>query len=70
MKVITASGLCRHRSFENTTENSDRNSSVSCCLFDSAVYTLRLQVVKIFAIVTSGVTTWFYNTSVILGIDI
>lgn len=56
MKVITASGLCRHRSFENTTENSDRNSSVSCCLFDSAVYTLRLQVVKIFAIVSSGVT--------------
>ena len=55
MKVITASGLRRHRSFENSTENSDRNSSVSG-LFDSAVCTLRLQVVKIFAIVTAEVT--------------
>ena len=55
MKVITASGLCRHRSFENSTENSDRNSSVSG-LFDSAVFTLRLQVMKIFAIVTAEVT--------------
>ena len=57
MKVITVSGLRRHRSFENSTENSDRNSSVSC-LFDSAVCTPRLQVVKIFAIVTAGVTIW------------
>lgn len=40
MKVVAVSGLCRHRSFENSTQNSDRNSSVSC-LFDSAVDTLR-----------------------------
>ena len=55
MKVIAASGLCRHRSFENSTENSDGNSSVSC-LFDSAVCTLRLQVVRIYTIVTTRVT--------------
>lgn len=40
IKVVTASGLRRHRSFENSTENADRNSQVSC-LFDSAVHTVR-----------------------------